>query len=55
VLFTPTIPQNLKLLLTEIIHEDVEIFVDLMKSFSNMSFLLPLDPVNPFAPENIPF
>jgi hypothetical protein len=49
------IPQSLKLLLTEILHEDVEIFMDLIKSFGNMSILIPLDPVDPSTPENIPF
>jgi hypothetical protein len=48
------IPQSLKLLLTESIHENVEIFMDLMKSFDNLLGLIPLDPVDPYAPENIP-
>jgi hypothetical protein len=55
VLHSKTIPQSLKLLLTESLHEDVEIFMDLMKSFGNLSSLVPLDPVDPSAPENIPF
>jgi hypothetical protein len=45
----------MKLLLTKILHEYVEIFMDLMKSFSNLSGLVLLDPVDPYAPENIPF
>jgi hypothetical protein len=49
------IPQSLKLLLTESVREDVEIFMDLMKSFGNLSSLVLLDPVDPSAPENIPF
>jgi hypothetical protein len=55
VLHCKTIPQSLKLLLTESLREDVEIFMDLMKSFGNLSSLVPLDPVDPYAPENIPF
>ena len=35
--------------------EDVEIFMDMMKSFRNLSSLVPLDPVDPSAPKNIPF
>jgi len=42
-------------MLTESLREDVEIFMDLMKSFENLSSLVPLDPVDPFAPKNIPF
>jgi hypothetical protein len=49
------IPQSLKLLLTESLCEDVEIFMDLMKSFGNLSGLVPLDLVDPSAPKNIPF
>jgi hypothetical protein len=49
------IPQSLKLLLIESLREYVEIFMDLMKSFGNLSILVPLDPVDPSAPENIPF
>jgi hypothetical protein len=49
------IPQSLKLFLTEILREYVEIFMDLMKSFGNMLGLVPLDHVDPYAPENIPF
>jgi hypothetical protein len=49
------IPQSMKLLLTESLREDVEIFMDLMKSFGNLSGLVPLDPMDPSAPENIPF
>jgi hypothetical protein len=45
----------LKLLLIESLHEDVEIFMDLMKSFGNLSGLILLDPMDPSAPENIPF
>jgi hypothetical protein len=45
----------LKLLFIESLHEDVEIFMDLMKSFGNLSGLVPLDPLDPSAPENIPF
>jgi hypothetical protein len=48
-------PQSLKCLLTESLREDVEIFMDLMKSFGNLSSLVPLDPVDPSAPGNIPF
>jgi hypothetical protein len=33
----------------------LEIFMDLMKSFGNLSSLIPLDSVDPSAPENIPF
>jgi hypothetical protein len=40
---------------TKSLREDVEIFMDLMKSFGNLSSLVPLDPVDPSAPENIPF
>jgi hypothetical protein len=49
------IPKSPKLMLTESIHEEVEIFMDLMKSFGNMSSLVPLDPMDPYAPENIHF
>jgi hypothetical protein len=49
------IPQSLKLLLIESLREDVEIFMDLMKSFGNLLGLVLLDPVDPSAPENIPF
>jgi hypothetical protein len=49
------IPQSLKLLLIESLHEYVEIFMDLMKSFGNLSSLVPLDLVDLYAPENIPF
>ena len=45
------IPQSLNLLLIESLHEDVEIFMDLMKSFGNLSSLVPLDPMHPYAPE----
>jgi hypothetical protein len=45
----------MKLLVTQSIHEDVEIFVDMMKSFGNLSSLVPLHPVDPSTPENIPF
>jgi hypothetical protein len=55
VLHCKMILQSLKLLLTKSLHEDVEIFMDLMKSFGNLSSLVPLDPVDPSAPENIPF
>jgi hypothetical protein len=55
ILHSKMIPQILKLFLTEILHEDVEIFINLMKSFDNLSSLVPLDPVDPYAPENIPF
>jgi hypothetical protein len=55
VLHCKTIPQSLKLLLTESLREDVEIFMDLMKSFGNLSILVPLDPVEPSALENIHF
>jgi hypothetical protein len=41
------IPQSLKLLLTESLCEDLEIFMDLMKFFGNLSGLVPLDPVDP--------
>jgi hypothetical protein len=49
------IPQSVKLLLTESLHEDVEIFMDMMKSFGNLLGLVPLDLVDPSTPENIPF
>jgi hypothetical protein len=49
------ISQSLKLLLIEILHEDMEIFMNLMKSFGNLLGLVPLDPVDPSTPENIPF
>jgi len=52
--YVRTILQSLKLLLTKILHEDVEIFMDLMKSFGNLSSLVPLDHMDPYAPENIP-
>jgi hypothetical protein len=55
VLYYKTIPQSMKFLLIEILREDVEIFMDSMKSFGNMSSLVPLDPMDPYAPENIPF
>jgi hypothetical protein len=55
VLHCKTILQSLKLLLIESLREDEEIFMDLMKSFGNLSGLVPLDPVDPSAPENIPF
>jgi hypothetical protein len=55
VLHSKMIPQSLKLFLNESIREDVEIFLDLMKSFGNLSGLVPLDPVDPYVPENIPF
>jgi hypothetical protein len=42
-------------MLIESLCEDVEIFMDLMKSFGNLSGLVPLDLVGPSAPENIPF
>jgi hypothetical protein len=42
-------------MLIESLREDVEIFMDLMKSFGNLSGLVPLDLVGPSAPENIPF
>jgi hypothetical protein len=42
-------------LLTETLREDVEIFMDLMKYFGNLSILVPLDPMDPYAPENILF
>jgi hypothetical protein len=49
------IPQSPKLMLIESLREDVEIFMDLMKSFGNLSGLVLLNPVDPSAPENIPF
>jgi hypothetical protein len=55
VLHSKTISQSLKLLLIESLREDVEIFMDLMKSFGNLSSLVALDPVDPSAPENIRF
>jgi hypothetical protein len=55
VLHYKTIPQSLKILLTKSLSEDEKIFMDLMKSFGNMLGLVPLDPVDPYAPENIPF
>jgi hypothetical protein len=55
VLHYKMIPQSLKLLLTESLRESVEIFMDFMKSFGNLSSLVPLDPIDPSAPENIPF
>jgi hypothetical protein len=45
----------MKILLIESLHEDVEIFMDLMKSFGNLLGLVLLNPVDPSAPENIPF
>jgi hypothetical protein len=45
----------MKLLLIESLREDVEIFMYLMNSFRNPSTLVHIDPVDPFAPENIPF
>jgi hypothetical protein len=53
-LHSKTIPQILKLMLTESLHEDVEIFMDLMKSFGNMDSLVSLDLVDPSPPKNIP-
>ena len=50
VLHCKMIPQSLKLLLTETLREDVEIFMDLMKSFGNLSSLVLLDLVDPSAP-----
>jgi hypothetical protein len=47
--------QSMKLVLTESLREDVEIFMDLIKSFSNLLGLVPLDHVDPSAPKNIPF
>ena len=55
VLHCKMIQQSLKLFLTESICEDVENFMDLMKSFGNLSDLVPLDPMDPSALENIPF
>ena len=55
VLHCKTIPQSLKLLLIESLCEDVEIFMDMMKSFGNLSGLVLIDPVDPSTPENIPF
>jgi hypothetical protein len=55
VLHYKTILQSLKLLLTESLREDAKIFMDLMKSFRNLSSLVPLDLVDPYAPKNIPF
>jgi hypothetical protein len=45
----------MELLLTESLREYVEIFMDLMNLFDNLSSLVPLDLVDPSAPENIPF
>jgi hypothetical protein len=45
----------MKLLLTKSLHDDVEIFMDLMKSFGNLSGLVPIDPMDPSTPENICF
>jgi hypothetical protein len=42
-------------MLIKSLHEDVEIFMDLMKSFGNLSSLAPLDPVDPSAAEYIHF
>jgi hypothetical protein len=42
-------------MLTESLCEDVEIFMDLMKSFGNLSRIVPLDLVDQSAPGNIPF
>jgi hypothetical protein len=50
VLHSKTIPQSMKLILTESLQKDVEIFMDLMKYFGNLSFLVPIDPVDPSAP-----
>ena len=55
VLHSKTILQSLKFLLIEVLREDVEIFMDLMKSFGNLSSLVPLDLVDPSALGNIPF
>jgi hypothetical protein len=55
VLHWKTIPQSMKLILSEGLGEYVEIFMDLMKSFGNLPSLVPLDPVGPYAPGNIPF
>jgi hypothetical protein len=55
VLHSKTIPQSMKLMLIESLREDVEIFMDLMKSFGNLSILVPIDPMDPSAPRNIPF
>jgi hypothetical protein len=54
-LHSKTIVQSLKLLLIESLREDVEIFMDLIKSFGNLSSLVPLEPVDPSAPGNIHF
>jgi hypothetical protein len=42
-------------MLTESLREDVEIFMDIMNSFGKLSGLIPIDPVDPSTPENIPF
>jgi hypothetical protein len=42
-------------MLSESLREDVEIFMDLMKSFGNLSGLVPIDPMDPSTPGNIPF
>jgi hypothetical protein len=42
-------------MLTESLREYLEIFMDLLKSFGNLSSLVPLDPVDPSAPENVLF
>ena len=55
VLHCRMIPQSLKLLLIESLREDVEIFMDLRNSLCNLLGLVVLNPVDPSAPENIPF
>jgi hypothetical protein len=45
----------MKRFLIESLREDVEIFMDLMKYFGNLSSLVPLDPMDPSAHENIHF
>jgi hypothetical protein len=48
-------PTKFELFITESLREDVEIFMDLMKSFGNLSFLVPIDLVDPSSPKNIHF
>jgi hypothetical protein len=54
VLHSRMILQSMNLMLTKSLCKDVEIFMDMMKSFGNLSCLVPLDPMDPSALENIP-
>jgi hypothetical protein len=55
VLHCKMIPQSMKLFLIESLREDVEIFMDLMKSFGKLSGLISLDPMDPSALEKYSF